>query len=91
MASKVVPARGMRDVLPVEKARREHALHVIREVYRSFGFDEVETPALEDLSRMESGQGGENEKMLFKVLRRGLAADEAVLPADAADLACAST
>ncbi|WP_432510790.1 histidine--tRNA ligase [Kineococcus sp. SYSU DK001] len=86
MASKVVPARGMRDVLPVEKARREHALHVIREVYRSFGFDEVETPALEELSRLESGQGGENEKMLFKVMRRGLAADEPLLPADAADL-----
>ncbi|GAA0317909.1 histidine--tRNA ligase [Kineococcus aurantiacus] len=86
MASKVVPARGMRDVLPVEKARREHALHVIREVYRSFGFDEVETPALEELSRLESGQGGENEKMLFKVMRRGLPADEPLLPADAADL-----
>jgi len=86
MASKVVPARGMRDILPVEKARREHALHVIREVYRSFGFDEVETPALEDLSRLESGQGGENEKMLFKVMRRGLAVDEPLLPADAADL-----
>ncbi|PRY14025.1 histidine--tRNA ligase [Kineococcus rhizosphaerae] len=86
MASKVVPARGMRDVLPVEKARREHALHVIREVYRSFGFDEVETPVVEELSRLESGQGGENEKMLFKVMRRGLAADEPLLPADAADL-----
>ncbi|MGI4895261.1 MAG: histidine--tRNA ligase [Janthinobacterium lividum] len=86
MASKVVPARGMRDILPVEKARREHALRVIREVYRSFGFDEVETPALEDLTRLESGQGGENEKLLFKVLRRGLAPEEALRPADAADL-----
>lgn len=86
MASKIVPARGMRDVLPVEKARREHALSTIRAVYRSFGFDEVETPVLEDLSRLESGQGGENEKMLFKVLRRGLDAGEAVLPGEAADL-----
>ena len=86
MASKVVPARGMRDILPVDKARREHALHVIREVYRSFGFDEVETPALEELSRLESGQGGENEKMLFKVLRRGLDPEEALRPAEAADL-----
>ncbi|WP_328294236.1 histidine--tRNA ligase [Kineococcus sp. NBC_00420] len=86
MAAKVVPARGMRDILPVDKARREHALHVIREVYRSFGFDEVETPALEELSRLESGQGGENEKMLFKVMRRGLAAEQALLPGDAADL-----
>lgn len=86
MAAKIVPARGMRDVLPVEKARREHALSTIRAVYRSFGFDEVETPVLEDLSRLESGQGGENEKMLFKVLRRGLDGAEAVLPADAADL-----
>ncbi|WP_432570624.1 histidine--tRNA ligase [Kineococcus sp. SYSU DK005] len=86
MAPKVVPARGMRDILPADKARREHALRVIREVYRSFGFDEVETPALEDLSRLESGQGGENEKMLFKVLRRGLDPDEAVKPGEAADL-----
>ncbi|GAB3248197.1 histidine--tRNA ligase [Kineococcus gypseus] len=86
MAPKVVPARGMRDVLPAEKARREHALRVIREVYRSFGFDEVETPALEELSRLESGQGGENEKMLFKVLRRGLDPDEPLKPAEAADL-----
>ncbi len=86
MAPKIVPARGMRDVLPADKARREHALRVIREVYRSFGFDEVETPALEELSRLESGQGGENEKMLFKVLRRGLDPDEALKPAEAADL-----
>ncbi len=86
MAPKIVPARGMRDVLPAEKARREHALRVIREVYRSFGFDEIEAPALEELSRLESGQGGENEKMLFKVLRRGLDPDEALKPADAADL-----
>ena len=86
MAPKTVPARGMRDVLPAEKARREHALATIRAVYRSFGFDEVETPVLEDLSRLESGQGGENEKMLFKVLRRGLDAGEAVLPSEAADL-----
>ena len=86
MAPKIVPARGMRDVLPVEKARREHALATIRSVYRAFGFDEVETPVLEDLSRLESGQGGENEKMLFKVLRRGLDTTEAVLPGEAADL-----
>ncbi|TQL00988.1 HisS family protein [Cellulomonas sp. SLBN-39] len=87
MASPVVPARGMRDVLPADKARRDAVLGTIRDTYRRFGFAEIETPAVEPLTRLRSNQGGENESMLFEILRRGLPADEAVLPADAADLA----
>lgn len=87
VAQKVVPARGMRDVLPAEKVTRERVLASLRATYRRFGFAEIETPAIEPLSRLRSNQGGENESMLFEILRRGLAPDEPVLPADAADLA----
>lgn len=71
MASPVNPPRGMRDLLPAEKAKREHALSVIRAVYRSHGFDEIEAPALEDYDRLHAGLGGDNEKLSFSVLKRG--------------------
>lgn len=87
MAQKVVPARGMRDVLPAEKQTRERVLASLRATYRRFGFTEIETPAIEPLTRLRSNQGGENESMLFEILRRGLAPDEPIQPADAADLA----
>ena len=77
----------MRDVLPAEKQTRERVLSRLRATYHRFGFAEIETPAIEPLSRLRSNQGGENESMLFEILRRGLAPDEPVLPADAADLA----
>ena len=77
----------MRDVLPVEKQTRERVLTQLRATYRRFGFAEIETPAIEPLSRLRSNQGGENESMLFEILRRGLPPEEPVLPADAADLA----
>lgn len=79
------PPRGMRDLLPVEKARREQVLEHIRQVYQSRGFQEIETPALEELSRLTSGQGGENEKLVFKVLKRGEELDRAMT--DGAELA----
>jgi histidyl-tRNA synthetase len=62
----------MRDFLPDEKARREAALTVIRDTYRAHGFDEIETPVMEDSSRLHAGLGGDNEKLAFGVLRRGL-------------------
>lgn len=86
MASPVNPPRGMRDLLPGEKARREHALGVIRAVYRSHGFDEVEAPALEDVDRLHAGIGGDNEKLAFSVLRRGLGPDDLRAAADAGDV-----
>ncbi len=66
------PPRGMRDILPADKARRERVLSVIRDRYRSHGFDEIETPALEEYSRLHAGIGGDNEKLAYNVLRRGL-------------------
>ncbi|NQX11235.1 histidine--tRNA ligase [Microbacteriaceae bacterium VKM Ac-2855] len=76
MASPITPPRGMRDFLPADKAKREHALGVIRGVYASHGFDEIETPVVEDFDRLHSGLGGDNEKLAFSVLKRGLGADD---------------
>ena len=69
------PARGMRDLLPADVAVRDHVLESIAAVYRKFGYQRIETPALEDIARLTSGQGGENEKLAYWVLRRGLPSD----------------
>ncbi|MFM1954664.1 MAG: hypothetical protein RL118_855 [Actinomycetota bacterium] len=71
MAKDVHPPRGMRDFLPAEKSRRDNILTRIRETYLSHGFQEIETPAMEDLDRLTSGQGGDNEKLAFRVMKRG--------------------
>ncbi len=78
----VNPPRGMRDFLPADKARRERVLAVIRERYRAHGFDEIETPVMEDYERLHAGIGGDNEKLAFNVLRRGLDADAIRAAAD---------
>ncbi len=64
--------RGMRDILPADKARRERVLSVIRERYLAHGFDEIETPAVEEYDRLHAGIGGDNEKLSYNILRRGL-------------------
>jgi len=85
MAKDINPPRGMRDFLPAEKAKRESVLGVIRGVYRSFGFQEVETPALENLERLTSGQGGDNEKLAYRVMKRGAELDSALESLDSSD------
>lgn len=70
------PVRGMRDFLPKEKAQRERVLQSIRATYASHGFVEIETPHLESLTHLLSDQGGDNEKMLFKVQKRGLSVED---------------
>ncbi|WP_298227106.1 ATP phosphoribosyltransferase regulatory subunit, partial [Gryllotalpicola sp.] len=72
MASDVTPPRGMRDFLPLEKAKREAVLGIIRAGYIARGFEEIETPVVEDAARLHSGLGGDNEKLAFGILRRGL-------------------
>lgn len=62
----------MRDFLPADKARRERILSTIRSTYRLHGFDEIETPVMEEASRLSAGLGGDNEKLAFGVLKRGL-------------------
>jgi histidyl-tRNA synthetase len=64
------PARGMRDLLPADVAVRDHVLESISAVYRRFGYQRIETPALENIARLSSGEGGDNEKLIFEVLRR---------------------
>ncbi len=89
VASQVNPPRGMRDFLPAEKARRERVLGVIRDTYRAHGFDEIETPVMEDSDRLHAGLGGDNEKLAFGVLKRGLSPDDlqaAKEPLDLVDL-----
>ncbi|HET8926958.1 MAG TPA: histidine--tRNA ligase [Microbacterium sp.] len=65
----------MRDFLPADKARRERVLAVIRERYRAHGFDEIETPVMEEHGRLHAGMGGDNEKLAYNILKRGLDAD----------------
>ncbi|RZT62298.1 histidyl-tRNA synthetase [Microcella alkaliphila] len=89
MPSPVTPPRGMRDILPADKARREVLLATIRDTYRRHGFDEIETPVMEDSSRLHAGLGGDNEKLAFAVMKRGLTPDDlrsATAPLDLADL-----
>ena len=79
----------MRDFPPRDKERREHLLGIIRETYARHGFEEIETPAIEDLERLHSGLGGDNEKLSFAILKRGLGAEDlrqAGTPEDLADL-----
>jgi histidyl-tRNA synthetase len=66
----------MRDFLPAEKAQREHVLSVIRRTFRAHGFDEIETPVVEDSDRLHAGLGGDNEKLSYAVMKRDLKADE---------------
>ncbi|TFD88037.1 histidine--tRNA ligase [Cryobacterium lactosi] len=86
MATAVTPPRGMRDFLPADKATRERALGVIRSSFAAHGFDEIETPVMEDTARLHSGLGGDNEKLGFAVLKRGIGPADLVAAAEADDL-----
>ncbi len=65
------PARGMRDFLPEDVRRRDHVIGVIEGVYRRYGFEPLETPALENIETLTGKYGEEGNKLIFKVLRRG--------------------
>ncbi len=65
------PVNGMKDILPREMRIREYLLGIIKETYRSFGFVQIETPIVEHVSNLLSKQGGDNEKLIFKILKRG--------------------
>lgn len=71
MALSKKPVTGMKDILPEEMQLRDYVQGVIKETYRSFGFTPIETPCMENISNLTDRQGGENEKLIFKVLKRG--------------------
>ena len=65
------PVTGMKDIMPDEMQIRDYVINVIKETYRAFGFTPIETPCMEHIENLSSKQGGENEKLIFKVLKRG--------------------
>jgi histidyl-tRNA synthetase len=65
------PPRGMRDILPRETEIRDFVIARILAIYRQYGFSHIETPALESIGLLTGGQGGENEKLIYKILKRG--------------------
>ena len=65
------PVNGMKEILPAEMKIRDYAISVIKETYAKFGFTSIETPCMEHIENLCSKQGGENEKLIFKVLKRG--------------------
>ncbi len=71
MALSKKPVTGMKDILPEEMEIRDYVISVIKETYGSFGFTSMETPAVERLENLNCKAGGENEKLIFKILKRG--------------------
>src|SRR5215217_6337470 len=71
MPPSVRPARGMRDFLPQDVRRREYVIAIVEDVYRRYGFQPLETPALENIETLTGKYGEEGNKLIFKVLRRG--------------------
>lgn len=71
MALNKKPVTGMKDILPEEMKLRDYVISVIKDTYGKFGFTPMETPCMEDIANLSSKQGGENEKLIFKVLKRG--------------------
>lgn len=65
------PTTGMKDILPAEMQLRDYCISVIKETYAKFGFLSIETPCVEHIENLNSKQGGENEKLIFKILKRG--------------------
>ena len=93
MALKKKPVTGMKDILPKEMQIREYVMKQIRETYESFGFSQIETPCVEHIENLTSKQGGDNEKLIFKILKRGekLNLETAASEADLTDSPCPAT
>ena len=87
MALKKKPVTGMKDMLPKEMEIRDYVIHLIKETYKAYGFSSMETPCVEHIEKLCSTQGGDNEKLIFKILKRGekLKIDEAKEEADLVD------
>ena len=71
MALKKKPVTGMKDMLPKEMEIRDYVIQMIKDTYKTFGFTSIETPCVEHIENLCSKQGGDNEKLIFKILKRG--------------------
>lgn len=71
MALSKKPVRGMKDILPEEMQIRDYVIGIIKETYGRFGFTSIETPCVENIANLTNKQGGDNEKLIFKILKRG--------------------
>ena len=71
MALSKKPVTGMKEILPEEMKIRNYVMDVIKETYSAFGFTQIETPCVENIANLSNKQGGENEKLIFKILKRG--------------------
>ena len=71
MALSKKPVNGMKDILPNEMQIRDYVINVIAETYAEFGFTRIETPCVENIANLSNKQGGENEKLIFKIMKRG--------------------
>ena len=87
MELKKKPVTGMRDILPREMEIRDYVIGLIKETYGAFGLSSIETPCVEHIANLSNKQGGENEKLIFKILKRGekLKLDTAACEADLVD------
>lgn len=87
MALKKKPVTGMKDIMPAEMEIRDYVIGLIKDTYRAFGFSSMETPCVEHIENLCSKQGGDNEKLIFKILKRGekLKIDEAKEESDLVD------
>ncbi len=65
------PTTGMKDILPQEMRIRDYVIGVIQETYADFGFTHIETPCVENIANLNCKAGGENEKLIFRILKRG--------------------
>lgn len=68
---KISTVKGMNEYSPKEALLRDYLQNVILTTYQSFGFQKISTPIIEDIENLENSEGGENLKLLFKVLKRG--------------------
>jgi len=72
------PVKGMCDMLPSDMRMREHVLGMIKKSYAMYGFMQIETPCMEHIENLTSKQGGDNEKLIFKVMKRGAELSRAI-------------
>ena len=81
------PVKGMCDMLPQDMRLREYVMDMIKKSYSSYGFMHIETPVMEHIENLTSNQGGDNEKLIFKVLKRGESLNKALEKGDFQNIA----